>query len=366
MSAAAGAARPGPGRPPSGARERVLAAGLEVLKADGYAGLTTAKVAARSGQNKALISYHFGSKQGLVASVGRELAHSITEEVLGGLDSGRTVEDVVRGVLDGVWRVMDGDWRLARLYFDLAAVAVVEPEVKAVMREMKEGWRRVLAGLLAETRDGPDGAGAEAATVWVIAGVEGLMLERLDRGETAALDGACELFVRSADPACVVRSAESPRMRISAKADYAVRAAAELAAAARDQPVKGELVAGAQQIPIKFLENILVDLRQAGIVQSRRGPDGGYWLARPAADVTVADVIRAADGPLASVRGEKPEDLSYVGAAASLRDVWVALRAGMRDVLEHVTLADLAQGTLAPDVLERTRDPEAWLRRRRT
>ncbi len=154
-------------------------------------------------------------------------------------------------------------------------------------------------------------------------------------------------------------------MRISAKADYAVRAAAELAAAGGEKPIKGEHVAVAQGIPIKFLENILVDLRQAGIVQSRRGPDGGYWLALPPAEVTVADVIRAADGPLASVRGEKPEDLTYEGAAASLRDVWVALRTGMRDVLEHVTLADLAEGTLADEVLERTRDPEAWQRRRR-
>ena len=198
----AGAAdRPGPGRPPSGARERVLEAGLEVLKAEGYAGLTTAKVAARAGQNKALISYHFGSKQGLVAAVGRDMAESITDEVLGGLDGAGTTEEVLRGVLDVVWRVMDGDWRLARLYLDLAAVSVVEPDVRTVMRAMKEGWRQVLAALLGEVRDGPSDAGAEAATVWVIAGVEGLMLERLDRGETPALDGACELFVRSASAA---------------------------------------------------------------------------------------------------------------------------------------------------------------------
>ena len=154
-------------------------------------------------------------------------------------------------------------------------------------------------------------------------------------------------------------------MRISAKADYAVRAALELAVAAPDRPVKGEHIASAQAIPIKFLENILVDLRQAGIVQSRRGPDGGYWLAQPASDVSVADVIRAADGPLASVRGEKPEDLTYEGAAAKLRDVWVALRGSMREVLEHVTLADLAGGALPDDVLEHTRDPDAWQRRRR-
>ncbi|HZI91934.1 MAG TPA: Rrf2 family transcriptional regulator [Thermoleophilaceae bacterium] len=152
-------------------------------------------------------------------------------------------------------------------------------------------------------------------------------------------------------------------MRISAKADYAVRAAVELAVAAPDRPVKGEHVASAQAIPIKFLENILVDLRQAGIVQSRRGPDGGYWLARPAAEVTVADVIRASDGPLASVRGEKPEDLAYEGAAAELRQVWIALRTSMRDVLERVTLDDLAGGRLPAEITERIAEPGAWARR---
>lgn len=152
-------------------------------------------------------------------------------------------------------------------------------------------------------------------------------------------------------------------MRISAKADYAVRAAVELAGAASDSPVKGEYVASAQAIPTKFLENILVDLRQAGIVQSRRGPDGGYWLARPPAEVTVADVIRASDGPLASVRGEKPEDLAYDGAAAELRQVWIALRTSMRDVLERVTLDDLAHGRLPAEITERTAEPDAWARR---
>ena len=196
------AERPGPGRPSTGARERVLEAGLEVLKADGYAGLTTAKVAARSGQNKALIAYHFGSKQGLVAAVGRELADSITEEVIGGLERTTTVRDVARGVLDGLWRVMDRDERLARLYFDLAAVSVVEADVRAVMREMKASWREVLGELLARATDGPrGGGGAEAASVYLMAGFEGLALERLDRGETPALERARELFVRSASAA---------------------------------------------------------------------------------------------------------------------------------------------------------------------
>jgi TetR/AcrR family transcriptional repressor of bet genes len=188
----------GPGRPPSGARERVLQAGLDVLKADGYAGLTTAKVAARSGQNKALIGYHFGSKQGLVAAVSRELAQSITEEVTGGLDRTETVADVVSGALDGLWRVMDRDERLARLYFDLAAVSVVDPEVRDVMREMKASWRQVTAELLTAAEDGPAERDAEAASIYVLAGIEGLVLERLDRGETPALRRAMRMFVNAA------------------------------------------------------------------------------------------------------------------------------------------------------------------------
>lgn len=166
-----------------------MEAGLEVLKEDGYAGLTTAKVAARSGQNKALIGYHFGSKQGLVAAVGRELAESITAEVIGGLRPADTTEEVVRGLMDGLRRILDRDERLARLYFDLAAVSVVEPDVRATMQEMKAFWRQVVGSLL---------QGSEAASVYVIAGLEGLALERLDRGETPALTSARELFVRSA------------------------------------------------------------------------------------------------------------------------------------------------------------------------
>jgi TetR/AcrR family transcriptional regulator, transcriptional repressor of bet genes len=157
-----------------------------VLKEEGYAGLTTAKVAARSGQNKALIGYHFGSKQGLVAAVGREVSESITAEVLGGLEDAESVEAVVRGLMDGLWRILDRDERLARLYFDLAAVSVVEPEVRAVMQEMKARWRSVVGDVL---------HGSEAASVFVIAGLEGLALERLDRGETPSLREARELFV---------------------------------------------------------------------------------------------------------------------------------------------------------------------------
>ncbi len=188
----------GPGRPSSGARARVLEAGMEVLKSEGYAGLTTAKVAARSGQNKALISYHFGSKQGLVAAVGHELSESITEELLGGLDDRTHVEGIVRGAVAGLGRLMDRDERLARLYFDLTAVSVVEPDVRKVMSEMKDGWRTLLAGLLGEAADGPTPKKAESGAVFVLAGLDGLALERLSTGETPALKVAQEMFVKAA------------------------------------------------------------------------------------------------------------------------------------------------------------------------
>src|SRR5919108_5982864 len=134
-------------------------------------------------------------------------------------------------------------------------------------------------------------------------------------------------------------------MRVSAKADYAVRAAVELAAA--DSPhVKGELISQAQNIPLKFLENILGELRHAGLVRSQRGTEGGYWLARPAEEITLADVIRAVEGPLASVRGSSPDTLKYEGTAEPLNKLWVAVRANLRAVLESVTLADVARDEL--------------------
>ncbi len=150
-------------------------------------------------------------------------------------------------------------------------------------------------------------------------------------------------------------------MRTTAKADYAVRAAVELAAAG--ELVTAEHIAQAQGIPVNFLENILRDLRRGGIVDSRRGQQGGYTLARPAAEISVADVIRAVEGPLANVRGHPPEDLEYDGSAAKLRDVWVALRASVRSVLERVTLADLARGELPPEIALLTSDADAWVRR---
>jgi Rrf2 family protein len=148
-------------------------------------------------------------------------------------------------------------------------------------------------------------------------------------------------------------------VRVSAKADYAIRAAVELAAAG-DGPTKGERIAQAQSIPTNFLENILVDLRNAGLVASRRGADGGYWLARPADEISLADVIRAVDGPLANVRGVRSEQVEYVGSAEPLRDVWVAVRASLRGVLEQVTLADLASGELPEHVRELAADPDSW------
>jgi Rrf2 family protein len=148
-------------------------------------------------------------------------------------------------------------------------------------------------------------------------------------------------------------------MRISAKVDYAVRAGAELAAA--EGPVKGEQLAGAQGIPLQFLEHILLELKHAGIVRSRRGAKGGYWLARPADEVTLADLIRAVEGPLANVQGSPPEEVSYEGAAEHLREVWIAVRANLRAVLESVTLADLAEGELPTSVEKLTRAPDAWV-----
>ncbi|HEV7615201.1 MAG TPA: Rrf2 family transcriptional regulator [Solirubrobacterales bacterium] len=149
-------------------------------------------------------------------------------------------------------------------------------------------------------------------------------------------------------------------MRVSAKADYAVRAAVELAAA-EEGPIKGERLANAQDIPLQFLEHILLELKHHGIVRARRGAKGGYWLARPANEVTIADVVRAVEGPIADVQSTPPEAIEYRGNSESLRDVWVAVRASLRSVLEVVTLADLVSGELPPIVAELTASPDAWL-----
>jgi Rrf2 family protein len=152
-------------------------------------------------------------------------------------------------------------------------------------------------------------------------------------------------------------------MRISAKADYAVRAAVELAAATDEKPVKAERIATAQGIPLNFLENILGELRHAGIVRSHRGAEGGFRLAKPAGEVSIADVIRAVEGPLASVRGGPPEEAEYSGASEALLRVWIAVRANLRAVVEHVTVADVAAGRLPKAIDRLAEDPEAWVTR---
>jgi Rrf2 family protein len=149
-------------------------------------------------------------------------------------------------------------------------------------------------------------------------------------------------------------------MRISAKADYAVRATLELAAAPDEEPVKGERLSEAQEIPLQFLEHILLELKHARLVRARRGARGGYWLARPPEEITIADVIRAVEGPLANIQDSAPEATDYPGPAEPMRDVWVAVRANLRQVLERVTLADVVNAELPEPVGELIADPDAW------
>ena len=154
-------------------------------------------------------------------------------------------------------------------------------------------------------------------------------------------------------------------MRITAKVEYAVRAAIELARAyptdgSRPTPITRQAIAEAQEIPSKFLEHILADLKRSRIVGSARGADGGYWLHRDPAEINVADIIRAAEGPLADVRGERPDDLDYPDDLAALQRTWIALRANLRAVLEHVTLADLRDGALPPEVDRLAQPEDAW------
>jgi Rrf2 family protein len=152
-------------------------------------------------------------------------------------------------------------------------------------------------------------------------------------------------------------------MRLSARVDYALRAVVELASETDGpaRPVTAEQLAQAQAIPPKFLESILLQLRRSGVVNAQRGPEGGYWLARPAHEITLADVIRVIDGPLANVRGHRPEALGYEGAARSLQDVWIALRASEREILELVTIGDVAAGKLPERVRGLAADPTAWV-----
>jgi Rrf2 family protein len=152
-------------------------------------------------------------------------------------------------------------------------------------------------------------------------------------------------------------------LQVSAKTDYALRAASELALAATDGvgTIKGDFISETQGIPKKFMQNILHDLKRSGLVRTRRGASGGYWLALPAEEISLAAIIRAVEGPLANVRGEWPEVVEYSGAAEHLQEVWIALRANMRAVLVSVTLADIGVGELPSSITELTSDPEAWI-----
>ena len=152
-------------------------------------------------------------------------------------------------------------------------------------------------------------------------------------------------------------------MRLNARVDYALRAVVELASASAGptSPVTADRLATAQDIPPKFLESILLQLRRGGIIFSQRGPDGGYWLARPADEISLADIIRVIDGPLANVRGQRPEAVGYHGAAAALQEVWIALRASEREILDTVTIGDVASGKLPKRVRTLAANPDAWV-----
>jgi Rrf2 family protein len=152
-------------------------------------------------------------------------------------------------------------------------------------------------------------------------------------------------------------------MKISAKAEYAVRAAIELAAAGNGRAISAERIATSQGIPLNFLEHILSELRIAGMVRSQRGTDGGYRLAREPQEITIADIIRAVEGPLATVRGGKPEEAEYPGVASQLPRVWIAVRQNLRNVVEHVTVADVASAHLPDSINVLADDPEAWVTR---
>ena len=185
----------GPGRPSTGARERVLEAGLETLLEEGYAGLTYTKVAERAGENKSLISYYFNSKQGLVGAVAELVGERITRQVLEEIRGTTEVEDLTEGLVNGLWNVMDEDTRVARLYFDLSAVSVIDDQVRLALREVKGRWRTVIAQYLSNARVPDDQI--EAASIYLLAGIQGLAIERLDEEEPERLESARRLFVRA-------------------------------------------------------------------------------------------------------------------------------------------------------------------------
>jgi len=150
-------------------------------------------------------------------------------------------------------------------------------------------------------------------------------------------------------------------MQIPAKADYAIRALLTLAAS--DHSVSAEHLAQEQELPAKFLGAILSDLRRGGMVTSQRGPEGGFRLASDPDTIMMADILRVVSGPLAGVRGMRPETLEYEGEATHLRDVWVAVRGALREVLEHVTLGQVLRGDLPDSITRFTKDPDAWITR---
>ena len=150
------------------------------------------------------------------------------------------------------------------------------------------------------------------------------------------------------------------RMRVSARADYALRACAELAVAG-DERLKRDELSSRQGIPIQYLESVLLQLKHAGILQSHRGAAGGFRLARHPSEISLADVIRAVDGPMADVRGDRPEQVEYPGPAARLQDIWIALRASLRGILEGTSLEDLVKGTLSPEIERLLGAPDAWI-----
>lgn len=198
MEANATADRAGPGRPSTGARERILEAALEILKSDGYTGLTTARVAELAGQNKALISYHFGGKQGLVAEVARGVAGLITTRTRAAIANVDDGDALAAAIVDAVFGIIDEDEGIQRVYFDLISHSVVDAQVGRIMADMKTRFRAVLTERLAELAPRRSGAERAAAAVFLIAGVEGLAMERLERGETPALRRARELWVQAA------------------------------------------------------------------------------------------------------------------------------------------------------------------------
>lgn len=188
----------GPGRPSTGARDRILEAAFTVLAREGYARLTTAKVAGLAGQNKALISYHFGGKAGLVAEVARDVAGVLTGATRIAIADVEDPEELAAAIVSAVFATIDANEGIQRVYFDLTSQAVVDPEVERIMSEMKARFRTVLRERLGELDPDRDPAGLESSAVFLIAGTEGLALERLERGETPELAGARELWIRSA------------------------------------------------------------------------------------------------------------------------------------------------------------------------